>query len=352
MFNIRFGPAPRPTPPTELYERLGVSTDASVDSIKKAYRRLALQLHPDRRQNNDPDSDEQFKQVVEAYDILKDDRLRAVYDRHGLQHAKRAQQQASNGRDAANDADDLFATMFGHGGGPRNGTPFVDLFDLLRRQNAQWQQARQPTMQCSVTIEQIYQNEMITLDLPSRDADKSDAANDTQTRPEQRQQICVDSFAVFRDRLGRCTNRCLLQVPPDNTLVELLLQKHDTFEPLNERDLLLRRTVSVYEALGGYETTVCLPDKQKTVVQLSFANVVIKPHSQFLVEGLGLPPSGDLVVRFEVKFPDSVQQIDVALRQTLRWQHRNSTVGAPNSTNEAQPEPQKTIVITDNDRMT
>jgi len=238
------------------------------------------------------------------------------------------------------------------GGGPHNGAPFVDLLDLLRRQNAQWQQARQPTVQCSVTIEQIYQNEMITLDLPSRDAAKSDAANEAQTRPQQRQQICVDSFAVFRDRLGRCTNRCLLQVPPDHTLVELLLQKHDTFEPLNERDLLLRRTVSVYEALGGYETTVCLPDKQKTVVQLSFANVVIKPHSQFLVAGLGVPPSGDLIVRFEVQFPDSVQQIDVALRQTLRWQHHNSTVGAPNSTTGAQQKPHKTIDITDNDRMT
>jgi molecular chaperone DnaJ len=65
----------------DLYELLGVSRDADADAVKKAYRRLARQLHPDV--NPDPATQEQFKEVTRAYEILSDPQKRAAYDRGG-----------------------------------------------------------------------------------------------------------------------------------------------------------------------------------------------------------------------------------------------------------------------------
>ncbi|HEX6247798.1 MAG TPA: molecular chaperone DnaJ [Nocardioidaceae bacterium] len=65
----------------DLYETLGVSRDADADAIKKAYRRLARQLHPDV--NPDPETQERFKDVTQAYEVLSDPEKRRMYDLGG-----------------------------------------------------------------------------------------------------------------------------------------------------------------------------------------------------------------------------------------------------------------------------
>jgi molecular chaperone DnaJ len=68
----------------DFYEVLGVNRDASEDDIKKAYRKLAMKHHPDRNQGEDAKvSEEKFKEVKEAYEILSDASKRAAYDRFG-----------------------------------------------------------------------------------------------------------------------------------------------------------------------------------------------------------------------------------------------------------------------------
>ena len=66
---------------TEFYELLGVARTATEADIKKAYRKLAMDYHPDR--NPSPDAEAKFKEITEAYEVLRDPQRRAAYDRYG-----------------------------------------------------------------------------------------------------------------------------------------------------------------------------------------------------------------------------------------------------------------------------
>ena len=69
--------------PRDFYEVLGVSRDASSDEVKKAYRKLAMQYHPDRNEG-EMAAEEKFKEVSEAYDVLNDPQKRQIYDQYGM----------------------------------------------------------------------------------------------------------------------------------------------------------------------------------------------------------------------------------------------------------------------------
>ena len=67
---------------TEYYDLLEVSTTASADEIKKAFRKQAMKYHPDRNPG-DKEAEQKFKQINEAYEVLKDEQKRAAYDQYG-----------------------------------------------------------------------------------------------------------------------------------------------------------------------------------------------------------------------------------------------------------------------------
>jgi molecular chaperone DnaJ len=102
-------------PKRDYYEVLGVSRDADEAALKSAYRRLALQHHPDRNPNN-PDADEKFKEASEAYAVLSDPEKRARYDQFG--HAA-AGGGFPGGFDPTGFADlsELFGGLFGFAAG-------------------------------------------------------------------------------------------------------------------------------------------------------------------------------------------------------------------------------------------
>ncbi len=98
----------------DYYEILGVSKTASNDEVKSAYRKLAMQHHPDRNPDN-KESEEKFKEATEAYEVLSDANKRSRYDQFGHQGIRGGQDfhQYSN----VNDIFSAFGDMFGGGGG-------------------------------------------------------------------------------------------------------------------------------------------------------------------------------------------------------------------------------------------
>ena len=87
------------------YEILGVSKEATAEEIKKSYRKLSLKYHPDKN----PDGEEKFKEISEAYTILGDTEKRSKYDNGGMNLEDLFGQGGSP-------FEDLFGNMFGRGG--------------------------------------------------------------------------------------------------------------------------------------------------------------------------------------------------------------------------------------------
>ncbi|MCY9592539.1 molecular chaperone DnaJ [Paenibacillus chitinolyticus] len=101
----------------DYYEVLGVGKDASAEDVKKAYRKLARQYHPDV--NKADDAETKFKEAKEAYDVLGDDQKRSTYDRFG--HVDPNQGMGGGGMGGADFGGfgDIFDMFFGGGGGGR-----------------------------------------------------------------------------------------------------------------------------------------------------------------------------------------------------------------------------------------
>jgi molecular chaperone DnaJ len=143
----------------DYYALLGVPKTAAADDLKKAYRKLAMQYHPDRNPG-DKDAEQKFKDISEAYDILKDDQKRAAYDRFG--HAAFEGGRGGPGGGA------------GPGGFDFNfGSGFADIFDEMfgdfmgqRRQGGGGRGA-DLKYNLEITLEEAFKGSQATIRVPS-----------------------------------------------------------------------------------------------------------------------------------------------------------------------------------------
>src|SRR6185436_19850573 len=139
----------------DFYEMLGCTRTASPDDIKKAYRKLAMEHHPDRNQGN-KDAEKKFKELSHAYDVLKDPDKRAAYDRYGAAAFEGGNGgpggfQGGQGFDFGSVFGDIFEDMFG--GGRRGG-----------QANNRGQDLR---FNLEITLEQAYGGTEATVRVPS-----------------------------------------------------------------------------------------------------------------------------------------------------------------------------------------
>ncbi len=131
-------------------EVLGVSRDASEDEIKKAYRKLALQYHPDRNPDN-PDAEQMFKDAAEAYDALRDPERRANYDRYGTTDP------FGNGYGGFSNTDDIFAQF---------SDIFGDLFGFSSRRGPRAQQGADLRYNLTISFLQAARGAEVPISVP------------------------------------------------------------------------------------------------------------------------------------------------------------------------------------------
>jgi len=140
---------------TKLYNDLGVPANASVNDIKKAYRKLSVKYHPDKNPDNKEEATTQFQIISEAYSILSDSEKRQQYDQIGMDFVNN--QSGGPGMDPS----DIFSQFFG------GGSPFG--FNFGGGGDGQRQQRQEDIMvQVNVTLEQIYNEETIDINFPQK----------------------------------------------------------------------------------------------------------------------------------------------------------------------------------------
>lgn len=284
----------------DYYQRLGVSRQASDDEIKKAYRKLARQYHPDVNPG-DKAAEEKFKQVTEAFEILSEPSKRKLYDEFGDDAAKlgwdekkaaqyRAYKNGSFGGDGGVpggfgfdfqqggpvDFESIFGEMFGGGGGRRG-----------RRSGPRAGGDLVTSM--TITLEDAVLGATKTIGLQGKRLEvRIPAGVDTGSR------VRLAGQGEPGDRGG----------PPGDLFVDLQVAEHPLVRR-EDRDLFLDLPVTLKEAMYGAEINVPVFGGSGTVT--------LKPGTssgtKLRLRGKGVPgvhgePRGDLFLVVQVKLPD------------------------------------------------
>src|SRR3954463_6505628 len=136
----------------DYYEILAVAKEADGETIKKAYRKLALQYHPDRN-GGDKEAEEKFKEATEAYEVLRDAEKRSAYDRFGHAGVKRGAGAGAPGGFGGGfgfeDALNIFMRDFGGFGG------FEDLFGAGGRRRGAVQKGKDVQVRVPITLAEV-----------------------------------------------------------------------------------------------------------------------------------------------------------------------------------------------------
>lgn len=154
----------------DYYDVLGVSKDASQDDIKRAYRKLAVQYHPDR--NKSPDATDKFKEVSEAYAVLSDDEKRRMYDQFG--HAGIDGRYTTEDIFSGVDFDSIFRDS-GFGGGFGGFGGFESIFDVFfgnrraRTREPRVQRGEDIQVELEITLKEAASDIERQIDVPRRE---------------------------------------------------------------------------------------------------------------------------------------------------------------------------------------
>jgi len=333
---------------TEFYDRLGVSPDASSEQIKKSYRKMAMKLHPDRNPG-DKTAEEKFKALGEAYDVLSDEKKRRIYDRYGK---KGLEEGGFQQRSAA----DIFSSFFGPGfsffgdgdddDGPKRGEDSVnplrvtldDLYNGKKSHMAITRNVLCPSCHGSGCKE-------------GKSCKKCDTCHGsgvriitTQRGPMiQRMQMACDAchgsgeIINEKDKCPKCrgnhvvSDKKILEVvvepgmrdgqritfagesdqapdvEPGDIIFVIQTKEHNKFKR-SGNDLVMKQSITLVEALTGFEFSFEHLDKRHIVVK-SAPEQIVKPGDVMSIPDMGMPiygrpySWGRMLVQFDIVFP-------------------------------------------------
>ena len=333
-----------------LYETLGVSKSASLDDIKKAYRKLAVKHHPDKG-----GSEEKFKDISHAFTILSDPQKRRHYDNFG---------EAPGGGSTGPDPFNMFHSFFNNN----------DMFSNFGFRTRQRQTKQKVSLR--VSLEDLYTGKSNTFRL-SRDRACSVCNGNggkgpniqctrcnghgvlkqvVQIAPGIQQQFsgtcpeCNGEGQYIKDKCEACNGSKLVEETTEITIdikpgtkhgdsivlsgegfydthskqnMDLVLivneQPHNRFKRKGN-DLHLEQVVYLYDAITGAKVNIVHLNGEKYTL---FAGAVISPDQTYVVKGLGMPimehPNsfGNLYIRFKIIFPDHLLQVTMPLQDIL-----------------------------------
>lgn len=308
-------------PSNDYYSILGVERNASADDIKKAYRRLARQFHPDK--NKDPNAEERFKTIGEAYEVLSHPEKRAAYDRFGSSAgaAGGGDAQGWNFEGAGFDPgmfSDLFENLFGGQGSPfgkrtrgSNSGARADEFNNTGF-HSDVEHGRDLHMKLDLTLEEAFLGctRTVRVNLPVRES------SGRVVEKLKTLQVQVPP-GISQDQKIRMKH----QGAPGPTgtqnghlYLEVNLLPHAVFS-VEGRDISVRLPVAPWEAVLGAE--VAVPTLNGEI------KLKIPPNSQngkrFRLKGKGMPGKtpGDFYVVLDVVFPTPADEKARALYQEM-----------------------------------
>jgi DnaJ-class molecular chaperone len=350
----------------KLYESLGISKNASQEEIKKAYKKLAIQYHPDKNPNN-PSADAKFKEISNAYSILSDEEKKRRYDHLGDENF-------NNDGDGGADVDinDIFANIFGN-----RGDPFNDAFFGFR--NKQQQQ----TNKCNnihkviyVSLDDVYTGINKNLSFKVQYFCKKCMKNCKNCNGNGivQQMIQMGPFTqiisqpcnscqgsgVLNDinkKCGECKgdgkyetdNPCNLSVPKGfedglrtifnklgeqpkksnqeagDLVLEIRVQEHSHFTRKGN-DLIYKLNITLTESILGKDITIPYFDE---VIKININQFgIINPEKQYIIKNRGLPimntdKKGNMFLEFKINFPklekDEISNLTHILNKAFKY---------------------------------
>ena len=273
----------------DYYSILEISKDASEQDIKKAYRKLNLQYHPDR--NNSPDAETKIRKINEAYETLGDQNKRQMYD-NGFP----GNFPGGGGPDINN----IFNMFFNGGGIPGFGSGGIHVFHNGMRHFAK----PPPTQHVAViSLEQAFHG-------CSLDVKINRIVSSGNSRSEEFENITVpihpgfDNESFILQEKGNIIENC----KGDIHLV-IKIENKTIFKRQN-MDLIYNKTLTLKEALCGFSFEITNLDEKI----IKFSNLedysIINPNHKIIMPNMGMKKEGvgigNLIIEFAIEFPQTL----------------------------------------------